>query len=228
MSLLSTIFDYAPHLELIGKFGGAVAVLWGAKKYVVSPLAAKVAHWKKWCVRLSKSLDTLDSISKEFRVNGGASLKDDVTQIKERLTYIESLTSAQMEDDPQGVFISDESGSNSFLNRAYCRLLGASKDEVMGFGWRNFISHAVIGKYDELWKEAFLHNREFSTDLFLQKSDGKSTCCHIFVSPLSKVTDKNRRFLGRIKINTLCVAEKCLIGDVCPHRSTPVAVLRHD
>lgn len=204
---------------LAAAVGGSV-LIW---KTVWLPIIKASFKTRAFFQRLCKGLDSIEAIQKEFRPNGGSSLKDAVTQITERLTYIENLVSVQMEDDPAAVFVCNLNAENSFINRTYCRLLGVSKNELEGQGWKSFISPTMGEKYDNLWKDAFLHNREVTTDIFMQKADGTPICCHIIVSPLNRPTDKSRRFLGKIKINDRCSGDRCLMGDTCPHKPLPKA-----
>lgn len=204
MSLLSTIFDYAPHLELIGKFGGAVAVLWGAKKYVVSPLAAKLIQWKKWCLRLAKGLEAIERIELQFKNNGGSSLRDRIDMLDSRLTFMEARDNIMLDDSPTAIFICDQTGTNSYCNRTYCRLLKCGRDDLSGQNWRNFIVEEKLESYEELWKPAFQQNREINTDVLFKTSEGLTRCCHVVISPLNRPEDKLRRFIGRIQINKEC------------------------
>lgn len=227
-----TLAELKPIVETITVLAAAVGgalLIW---KTVWLPIIKASLKTKAFFKRLCDGLDKIDVIDTrvkalegQFRVNGGGSIKDDLNLIKERLGSLENLVSAQMEDDPAAVFVSNSSGENSYINRTYCRLLGVSKNELEGQGWKSFLSPTIGERYDALWKDAFLHNREISTDIFMQKADGNSICCHVIVSPLNRPTDKNRRFLGKIRINPKCSGERCLIGDICPHKPLPKALL---
>ena len=218
-----TLSEAKPILEslvLVAAAVGGVAALW---KLVWLPIIKTSLRTKAFFKRLCEGLDKINVIDTrvrdlegQFRVNGGGSIKDDLISIKERLGYIENLASAQMEEDPSGVFIADSNGFNSYVNRTYCRMLGCVKEQLMGRGWESFISHSVGDKYDSLWKDAFLSNREVATDLYLQKSDETHLCVHLQIVPLNRASDKTRRFLGRVKINRDCSREKCLVSDSCP------------
>lgn len=220
-----TIAEFKPALDsliLVAAALGGAGVIW---RYIWVPIGKGVLNARAFFKHLCKGLDTIEALAKEVKTNGGGSLKDDLLQIKERIGSLESLVSAQMEDDPQGVFICDDQGSNVFLNRTYCRLLGVTKEELSGQSWRAFVPHTVASDYEKLWKEAFGSNREISTDIPLQRADGKVLCSHVSIFPLSKNTDKTRRFLGRIKVNPSCSGDRCLIGDLCPHKPLPKALL---
>lgn len=220
-----TLSELKPILEatvlVAAAMGGAVAI-WRYVWVTIIKAALKVkGFFRKVCDGLEKIsvIETrVMALEAQLKPNGGGSIKDDLLNIKERLGYIENLVSVQMEDDAHGVFICDSQGSCSYLNRTYCRMLGVTKEELTGQSWRTFVPHSVASDYEALWKEAFSSNREISTDIPLQKADGKVLCAHISIFPLSRTTDKNRRFLGKIKINQKCTEDKCQLGDICPHR----------
>ena len=200
-------------LILVAAALGGAGVIW---RYVWVPIGRGILNTRAFFKRLCKGLDSIEAIQKEFKPNSGSSMKDDLSNIKERLTYIENLTSAQMEDDPAAVFVCDSHASNSFCNRTYCRMLGVSRDELMGRSWEAFIPNGAIAKYTALWTSAFETNREISTDLFMNKADGTVLCVHLSLSPLNRQGDKLRRFLGKIRVNRDCSREKCLVNDSCP------------
>ncbi len=217
-------------LVLVAAAVGGVAAIWRLVWLPIIKASLRVkAFFKRLCDSLDK-INVIDSrvmeLEKQTRTNGGTSLKDDLNLIKERLISIENLVSVQMEEDEHGVFICDSLGNNSYLNRTYCHLLGVTKEELTGQSWRSFVPHNVAESYEALWKEAFSSNREISTDLPLQRADGKILCSHISAFPLSRSTDKSRRFLGKIKINSKCSGERCFIGETCPHKTTPLVTQR--
>lgn len=183
--------------------GGATAI-W---RLIWLPLIRTTLKVKGFFKRLCDGLDKISVIDNrvqalelQFKRNGGSSIKDDLESIKERLGYIENLVSVQMEEDAFSVFISNVRGENSYVNRTYCRMLGCTKEEILNLGWRSFIHADKSESYEHLWKEAFESNRQVEVNLPMVKTDGTNIKVHLSIFPLNKAGDKNRRFLGKIRV----------------------------
>lgn len=183
--------------------GGAGAI-W---RLVWVPIIKATLKTKVFFKRLCDGLDKINAIDTrvralelQFQTNHGSSIKDDLIRIAERLTYIENLVSVQMEEDAFSVFISNVRGENSYVNRTYCRMLGCTKEEILNLGWRSFVHADKSESYENLWKEAFESNRQIEVNLPMVKTDGTNIKVHLSIFPLNKATDKNRRFMGKLRV----------------------------
>lgn len=93
--------------------------------------------------------------------NGGSSLRDAVDRIHSRLCTIEAREKALIQEHDLAVFIADEDGKTTWVNRTYCRLFGVSEEEATGYGWKNHIHPSEREHYTSDWLSAVRDRREF-------------------------------------------------------------------
>lgn len=86
---------------------------------------------------------TLRTVMSDLRPNGGNSLRDRleagisiVTGIGNRLAAVEATQRAGMSSFGDGMFISDGDGRCLFASARLCEIMGVTKDDILGDGWR--------------------------------------------------------------------------------------------
>ena len=121
---------------LIGSMYGVIKILKPVMKnwYINNILKPVISD----CISpLSKKVD---QILTQLTVNGGSvTVKDDLTNMKNSINILRSENRAQLYLSDSPTFINDETGKCVFVNDALCDLFGATKDEMLGFGWSNFL-----------------------------------------------------------------------------------------
>ena len=89
---------------------------------------------------LKRGLEKMDSMLVQLTINGGSvTIKDDLTSIKKSLGAIKSELRASLDASPIPTFINEASGSCVYVNEALCNLFGATREEMLGYGWINFL-----------------------------------------------------------------------------------------
>lgn len=156
--------DTAKWVAAIGGISGAIVFI--AKK-IVKPAVQNVR-------KLASLIETIESTCAQLQPNHGTSLRDVIHRIEARLLLIEGRDNALLSDHALGIFHCDRDGRNLYVNRTYCKMLGASRGDISGYGWRNFISEEDRDEYDKRWKEAFKQEREFEAPVTFTRSDGEA------------------------------------------------------
>jgi PAS domain S-box-containing protein len=138
---------------------GAIATAIGAiyrflwvpgKKFVRSVLSATGDFY-----------DKVAYISAELKPNGGHSVKDQVTYIKEVVKRIDQRQLNSFQFEIYGIMESDERGNLVWANHAYLDLVGRHSHEMMGQGWRNAICEREREHVVREWEAAVRDKRDF-------------------------------------------------------------------
>jgi PAS domain S-box-containing protein len=107
-----------------------------------------VTWYRFWRDGLKTLVASIDFIQGHMKTNGGSSMMDKLNRIEALVMMTSGQHRAMMIDHPQGIFTTDAGGRTDWVNRTYCRLLGVTMEESVGFNWKNFI-------YDDTEREAY-------------------------------------------------------------------------
>lgn len=192
---MNFILEHLGQFESISKVIGSITAilgfLYGGYKFIIKPVALIVQK--------------TDIIYKEVTPNGGGSIKDYIKSIKdktekieEKLILLSNLEKTFREDAPTAIFECRKDGFNTYVNRTYCKWMGASREDLLGFGWRNYLSSfSVRTDYDDEWKEAFNEGREVKfTITFKNKRSGKRFYCDVHAYPIKGISGEVEQYLG--------------------------------
>lgn len=129
---------------------------------------------------LQKLTETVNSISKEFRPNGGASVRDtlnslskDVKSNMDMTKRIGNIQLWQIDSNPSPVFYTNDDGEASYVNQSYCTLLKRSKEELLGNGWKNCLVQEKRQEIIDDWKTCVKEKRAFERFLKIEDKNGK-------------------------------------------------------
>lgn len=141
----------------------AGGLVWGGYKF----------FWGKThaiCLRFFNALACIERIQSEFNTNGGASLKDALNRIENKLLYLEYGRRLQIASASYGVSQCDQYGRVVDVNRKFYEMAGLAKDDCIGHNWlvsvkddkdREAIKKAI--------HEAIMDKREVFVDFELNK-----------------------------------------------------------
>lgn len=77
------------------------------------------------------------------------------------------------------LFLCDITGANTFVNSAYCSMLGASRAELMGLGWRAFLPDDEARKYARVWSTALEERRAWCTEIRMMTTQNVLITCMV-------------------------------------------------
>lgn len=152
-------------------------------------------------VNLGEMAGDLKAIKLELKPNGGSSLRDAVNRIEASGVLTERISWAIRRDGPDAIFRCNQDGENIEVNRTYCRWIGVGADELLGHGWRKFLSGGDRdAHYDAEWKAAFKHGREIEFQITLKNIDGEPLDFDVHAYPLVFKKDGTGEYLGVMKL----------------------------
>jgi PAS domain S-box-containing protein len=101
--------------------------------------------------------DRVTSIEKEFRANGGTSLKDAIKRIEDKMLKHDAYIKLRMHLEHSPSFECDLDGDVVWINRAYTEVFGLSISDIRGRKWLATIHYddkeAVLLEYDRILED---------------------------------------------------------------------------
>ncbi len=145
-------------IYLIAKMLVALGTIGGAMIWLYNKVVIPVVGWFK------KMLGLIESIEKEFKPNGGSSIRDAINRIELRQLMQEQVQHALDQDALKGIWEADSKGKCIRVNRTYQHLTGLSNEACMGFGWINAVHKDDREDLLKEWEQAVTQQREFYSE----------------------------------------------------------------
>jgi PAS domain S-box-containing protein len=80
-------------------------------------------------------------------------------------------------------YIHSEKGFNKYVNATMAHFLGASRDELLGNGWMNFMTPEQIADGEHIWKRAFDNVISSEGAVDMTHKDGHAVPLYIRIEP---------------------------------------------
>lgn len=108
-------------------------------------------------------------------------LVSEVDVIKYELELLKSLQDAKFHLSSDCIFQCDKYGKCVRVNQSICDLFGADEDEMLGYGWADFIAEDERGEAEKYWKERVLTNTIIKSEypIINRKTNTKVECSYI-------------------------------------------------
>ena len=123
-------------------------------------------------------MEAIQLIKAEFTTNGGTSIKDDFIEVKKALSFISAYMRVVTNTNRTPTFETNAEGHIVFVNKAYARMTGYSKHEVLGMGWVNVVQPSERDKVVKQWLNAVRGKRDFDEDINFLHADGTACSVH--------------------------------------------------
>lgn len=133
---------------------------WGA--------GALIGTWRSFIyIRKRWYLPTIKLAQKvlyELNNNGGKSIKDLVEKTNKTVAKLAATNEAMLTISDECIFKCSPDGRCIFANESLCDLYGASHDEMMGYGWINFLAQDERDANEKNWKRAVENDTNISSE----------------------------------------------------------------
>lgn len=162
--------------------------------------------------RLAEVATAVVGIEKQVRPNGGGSLMDAVTRIevssqshgcaieevRASITSIDAIVRAQSDLAVDGSFECDPSGSNTWVNITYARMLGVGRFDLMGTSWKNYV-HPDDAGFLAANAAALAEHRSFNGRCRMVRSDGDIVTVDVTIIPYPE-RPPAKRWFGKVRL----------------------------
>lgn len=150
--------------------------------------------------RMQAMEQTLASIAKEVRPNGGSSLRDAVERTEKSVIILSGVMRAHHSaDDTYARFEADGIGLWSWANPTLLHWVERSMHEVDGYGWINSVGLDDRPRIRDEWERAVAERREFSARFHLRTTRGREFLVECIATPVPNNGDQVERWVGVIK-----------------------------
>lgn len=117
--------------------------------------------------------ESIKSIEKELKPNGGSSLRDAIKRIENAQILQEQRLMLILDSNPEiGVFETDELGNCTRVNNTYCRILNKTPEECYGMGWTTALHPDDKEKVFNEWNLAVKYSRPFEGEYRFIRTHG--------------------------------------------------------
>lgn len=133
--------------------------------------------------------------------NGGSTLRDAVDRLSNRLCIMEAREKALIQEHDMAVFIADEDGKTTWVNRTYCRMFGVTETDAVGYGWKNVMVACEREDYAREWASAVADRREFiRTARCVHSLSGGEIMVKVRAYPMDSPGSSQRGYTGFIEL----------------------------
>jgi PAS domain S-box-containing protein len=196
-SFLVNLFDSSSILFLIIKMGALATALGAIWNYAIKPLWTFLKKLNEHIQGLEISLPILEAIAKDFKPNGGNSLRDVINRIELRMDIIDERYKLLVELEDLGVFEADENGKYTWVSEGWMNVTNQSALEARGYGWQAGVHPEDRGKVSMEWEKAISQTRQFSMKYRIgENGHAKEIYCTAF--PLKTDDGKILGYVGRV------------------------------
>ncbi|MBX3680214.1 MAG: PAS domain S-box protein [Rhodocyclaceae bacterium] len=133
-------------------------------------LRAADGSWR-WVLSRGKAV-SFDQNGAVTRVIGTTTDISERKRAEAALRESEARFRRMADSAPVLIWVSDEHGERSYLNRTWCKFVGASLASLLGSGWQQHIHPDDRAAYVSACKAAIASGQDFSAELRLLRSDG--------------------------------------------------------
>jgi len=126
---------------------------------------------RKWYKPIKAFFDRLKRVMAELEDNGGGSTKDRVRnfsnlllKISKDVSLIKAAQDANFQLNPDCIFQCAPDSRCIMVNESICRLFGAERDEMLGFGWTSFIHEDEREDAKKYWKDSVLTDNVINSE----------------------------------------------------------------
>lgn len=188
---------------LVGVAGSVWFFLTYVRKRFVAPFCAAAAS-------LLEAASMVPIIKAQLFSNGGSSLRDAVDKIHGRLCVMEARERALIQEHDLAIFIADEEGKTTWVNRTYLRLFGVSVEESIGYGWKNVLHADERDAYAHEWRSAVADRREFNRVVRCIVNGVSEHVFKVRAYPMDSAGSNQRGYTGFIEPQSRHVLESAI------------------
>lgn len=157
-----------------GQLAGALTVIAGA---------ASPAAW--WAYRhLQEVLAMLNRIEKEFRPNGGGSMRDSLTRLEREVERLYAIKRVMIDLSNAAAFEADDKGHCTWASAAYMSLVGRPWADIAGDGWTIVIHQEDRDKVFGEWSKACDRSARFEMAYRYVTRTGQSIPVQVIAAPI--------------------------------------------
>lgn len=167
--------------------GLAMGIGWVRRETWLHPIILGVFRFVRRNLPGARNHRLLEEILKEYKPNGGGSMRDALNRLEDRITRTQQYTKLilrmhRISDEYQGLatFVTDEEGRCTYANSHYLDIVGLTFEEMREYGWKNAMEAEEKERVWDQWLEAVEEQRDFHMAVnYRNYRTGKLMCCKV-------------------------------------------------
>lgn len=195
---LSEFVDILNRLSWLIKLAAtltATAVIW---RFLFIPLRTHARKVANLLEAVSDAYPILQQMSKDFKPNGGNSLRDVVDRIEKSLYLFEQKYRAVVEFQEIGVFETDSTGKYTWVSDKWMDITNQSWLDASNNGWIADVSAEERDKVWHEWETAVSQTRQFSMTYKIHDKPDMAKTIRSLAIPVKDKDGKVIAYLGKI------------------------------
>ncbi len=173
----------------------------------------KVASWRAWWQNFALSVNEFPLLLADVRgirayvsPNGGGSMMDAVSRteravhaVAEQVDLLMHTHFAELDINNDDLrFYSNEDGTNAFVSHSYAQRIGVDRQELLGWGWLNYVHPDDLASVRDHWDECRAQGRTYRRSHRFVDADGKVFAAEVTAVPIPR-TLPIRRWIGLVR-----------------------------
>lgn len=191
-------------IEVLGLFLGALASFVAIMKWFVPWMRAGVGRmFGNHAVneRLDELSEQISYLVKEMKLNGGHSIRDQLTRVEEYVVMTNEIQHARMLDSDHMIFRTDREGRVEWVNRTFARTVQRLPQELVNHGWFNCLAQEERDSMMQRWENAVREGMELEQVMLFQTPDGDQFPVTLRTYRMDNARDEMIGFLGTATLN---------------------------
>lgn len=147
--------------------------------------------------RFEKEFPILEQIAKDFKPNGGNSLRDVIDRIERRTSMFDEKFKLLIELENVGIFETDMNGKYVWVSEKWMQITGQNSIESSNHGWISDVHPDDRDKVFEQWEKAIHQSRQFHMKYRIGEGNNFKTV-ETVAFPIKNRNEVFTGYLGRV------------------------------
>lgn len=188
--------------QWIVRLGAIVLAGAALHKYIFIPIKNFVLDIKHSIEKFNVNYPILDQMAKDFKPNGGNSLRDVVDRIEKSVYLFEQRYHAIIEFQEIGLFETDKDGRYLWVSDKWLEITNQSWADASNNGWIAQVSSSDRDKVWHEWKVALDQGRQFSMKYLIHNNPSGVKIVSSFAIPIKDKAGNVLSYSGRLNVIT--------------------------
>lgn len=181
-------------LKVLSAIGGSIGFFFGSKK-LAQYLYKKMKESGQLVSTLIGVAETVEKIHKEFKPNGGNSIKDILNRIEDKSDANEQVVRVLMTHMKVPSFEADKNGVWTFVSKEWKNITKLTIEESIGNGWLNCLQVGERANVSDYWHDSVEDKRAFIVETYLYT--GEKVKLHAW--PITNSKGSLLRYVGLLE-----------------------------
>lgn len=184
--------------KTLGAIAGAGASAWAIWTKALKPMIEIIKTRYAALEAIPSIQNDLKLIREQLVPNGGSSLRDSIDRLESNSVVMGQIHGVLLTTNNVALVRMDSSGHVIEVSDPLCRLLGRSREELLGNNWISAVNEEDREEVSAEWSNAMEADRNFESRFYFDLNDGTKIKVYMKVQPTPAIRGKHQGFMGTI------------------------------